>query len=121
MDVTQVSAILSQMNKALKIFLNALPVLVMIALVPLVASDYLLTAIYIVIIVATFFIHRAKNDFIVLAFGFVIMIISEYIFISTGVETFVRHSLFGLMPLWLPFMWAYGFVAIKRSVEVLNN
>jgi len=66
-------------------------------------------------------IHRSKNDFLVMIFGFVIMIVSEYIFISTGVETFNRNSLFGIMPLWLPFLWSYGFVAIKRSVEILNS
>jgi len=107
------------MNKALKIFLNALPTLAMIGLIPLVRNDYLLTAIYIVIIVAALLIYRTKNDLTVLVFGFAIMIISEYIFISTGVEVFSRHTLFGLMPLWLPFLWSYGFVAIKRSVEIL--
>jgi len=36
------------------------------------------------------------------------------------VETFVRNSLFGLMPLWLPFLWGYGFVAIKRGIKILE-
>ena len=48
------------------------------------------------------------------------MIISEAIFISTGVETFIRNSLFGLMPLWLPFLWGYCFVAMKRAIKILN-
>ncbi len=66
-----------------------------------------------------FTLRHAPNDVLIFVFGFVIMIISEYLFISTGVETFTRHTLFGLMPLWLPFLWGYGFVAIKRSVELL--
>ncbi len=49
------------------------------------------------------------------------MIASEYVFCSTGVETFVRNSLFGLMPIWLPFLWGYGFIAIKRSVLILDK
>jgi hypothetical protein len=49
------------------------------------------------------------------------MIFFEYLFISTGVETFNRNSLFGIMPLWLPLLWAYAFVAIKRSVILLNS
>jgi hypothetical protein len=109
------------MKKLATIFLNALPVLIMIGLIPIVASDYILTIIYIVIIVASLAIKRDRNDLLILFFGFVIMIISESIFISTGVETFKRNSLFGLMPLWLPFLWAYGFVAIKRSVEILGH
>ncbi len=49
------------------------------------------------------------------------MIISEYLFIKTGVETFTRNSLFGLMPLWLPFLWAYAFVVIKRAIKILDK
>jgi hypothetical protein len=55
----------------------------------------------------------------VLIFGFFIMIVAEYFFVMTGVETFRRNTLFGLMPLWLPFLWAYGYVAIKRAIEIL--
>jgi hypothetical protein len=56
---------------------------------------------------------------LLLGFGFIFMTLSEYLFISTGVEVFERDSLFGLMPLWLPFLWGYGFVVIKRSSDLL--
>lgn len=111
----------STWDKTYKIFLNAIPVLVMVGLIPWVTNDYILTLIYIIIIVVSLVIKRTSNDLLILAFGFFIMIASEYLFVSTGVETFVRNSLFGLMPLWLPFLWGYGFVAIKRSVEILNT
>ena len=107
------------MNKTYQIILNALPVLLMIGLIPFVSNDYVLTLLYILIIVVALVLKRTPNDLLILASGFVIMIISEYLFISTGVETFTRNSLFGLMPLWLPFLWGYGFVAIKRFVEIL--
>jgi hypothetical protein len=109
------------MSKVFPIFLNAIPILIMIGLIPLITNDYLLTAVYVMIICIALLIKRTPNDLLMLLFGFVIMIISEYLFISTGVETFVRNSLFGLMPLWLPFLWAYGFVAIKRSTEILSR
>ena len=109
------------MRKFAAIALNAVPVLLMIGLIPLVRNDYVLTALYAAIIVVAFGFKRAPNDLTVLIFGFFIMTVSEYVFISTGVETFQRNSLFGLMPLWLPFLWAYGFVAIKRSIEILNK
>lgn len=108
------------MDKVYKVFLNTIPVLAMIGLIPFVLNDYLLTVIFIGIIFLAFLLKRDKNDLLVLAFGFVIMIAAEYLFVSTRVETFNRHTLLGLMPLWLPFLWAYGFVAIKRSVEILN-
>lgn len=109
------------MIKIRKIFINAIPVLSMIGFIPLVKNDYFLTLFYIGIIVISLAIQRKKNDILILIFGFIIMMIFEYIFISTGVETFTRISLFGIMPLWLPFLWGYGFVAIKRSVEILDN
>lgn len=92
----------------------------MIGLIPFVANDYLLTLIYIIIIfISLKLIDTKRKDYLVLVLGFITMIISEFFFISTGVETFSRTSLFGIMPLWLPFLWAYGFVAIKRSIEIL--
>ena len=112
---------LNAMKKALKITLNATPILIMIGLIPLITNDYLLTVVYIALIAVSLIIKNTKNDLLVFTLGFFIMIASEYLFVSTGVETFQRNSLFGLMPLWLPFLWGYGFVAIKRSIEVLNG
>lgn len=109
------------MKKSLHIFLNALPVLVMIGLIPFVSDDSLLAAVYLGIIVAAFAVRRERNDGLVFVFGLCIMTVSEYLFISTGVETFSRASLFGLMPLWLPLLWAYGFVAIKRATRTLDS
>lgn len=112
---------LNVMKKALKITLNSIPILIMVGLIPLIINDYSLTVIYVVIIVVSLIAKNTKNDLPVFAFGFLIMMASEYLFVSTGVETFQRNSLFGLMPFWLPFLWGYGFVAIKRSIEILNG
>lgn len=104
------------------IALVTIPILFMVGLIPLVQNDYVLTVIYMVII-GGLFLHKKekKVDVIIFWFGFVTMIFFEYIFISTGVETFVRNSLFGILPLWLPFLWGYGFVAIKTSVKILER
>ena len=109
------------MKKTFSILLNAIPIIIMIGLIPFVTNDYILTIIYIAIIATALRIKRAKGDFTVLFFGFFIMIAVEYLFTNTGVEKFNRNSLFGLIPLWLPFLWAYGFIAIKRSIEILNS
>ena len=93
----------------------------MIGLIPFILNDYLLAVVYLCIIFIALLLKRKQNDLLVLVFGFMIMIVSEYLFIITGVETFNRNTLFGLMPLWLPLLWAYGFVAIKRSIEILNK
>jgi cell division protein FtsW (lipid II flippase) len=110
------------MKKTKEIFLVALPILIMVGLVDIIENDYALTLLYIVIILGIFSIKKEKKtDMIVFWFGFVMMIIFEYIFISTGVETFLRNSLFSVMPLWLPFLWGYGFVAIKDGVKILER
>ena len=109
-------------KKVWEIFLNSIPNLIMIGLIPIIKNDYILTLVYIgIIVLLLFFIECTKKDLITFLFGFIVITFFEYIFVSTGVEIFIRNSLFGIMPLWLPFLWAYGFVAIKRSLEILNN
>lgn len=103
------------------IILNAFPILLMIGCIPIIANDYTLLGIYIWISTISILLHREKNDGIFYVVGFFFMLISESIFISTGVEKFERNSLFGLMPIWLPFLWAYGFIAIKRAVHILEK
>jgi len=107
------------MDKIKYVIFNAIPILLMIGLIPLVQNDYVLAVIYLFIILAALIIKRNKNDLQILVFGFFVMIIAEYLFVSTGVETFKRNSLFGIMPIWLPFLWSYGFIAIKRIIEIL--
>lgn len=107
-------------NKRTNIFLNIIQILVMIGLIPIIQDDYILTFLYVVIIFISFLIKKEKGDVLVFFFGFFIMILFEIIFVSTGVETFVRNTLFGLMPLWLPFLWGYGFVVIKRGIKILE-
>lgn len=110
------------MKVALQLFFISLPILIMIGLIPLIINDYILTLIYVAIITALFIYKKERKiDMIIFTFGFCVMIIFEYIFISTGVETFVRNSLFGVMPLWLPFLWGYGFVAIKTGIKLLES
>ncbi len=109
------------MKKTLRIFQESIPILLMIALIPLVTNDYWLTIVFVIIIGICFKIKLLPNELSIFYFGALIMIIIEYLFVHTGVETFNRHSLLGIMPSWLPFLWGYGFVAIKRSVLILND
>jgi len=109
------------MKKAWRLFLNALPIFGMIGLIPLIQNDYLLGFIDLVVVIISLLIHRERRDISVFIFGLVIMIVCEYIFVSTGVEIFNRHTLFGLMPIWLPILWGYGFIGIKRGVKIIEN
>jgi cell division protein FtsW (lipid II flippase) len=109
------------MEKAKNIFVNALPIILMIALIPFFENDQTLAIIYVAIVAAAFYFKKEKNDLLIFGFGFFVMIISEYFFIFTGVEKFNRYSLLGVMPIWLPLLWGYGFVAIKRGVYILDK
>ena len=107
-------------RKAWTILLYRTPVFLMIGLPPLVSNDYLLAVIYLLFIIVLLVIRSEKNDLLALMIGFVGITIFEVFFVSTGVETFTRNSLFGLIPIWLPLLWAYAFVTIKRSLRVLD-
>ncbi|MBU2103682.1 DUF2878 family protein [Patescibacteria group bacterium] len=109
------------MKIALGILLNSLPILLMIGMIPYVQNDYLLTLLFVLVTALYISIHRKKQDFLAFSVGLVGMTISEYLFVKTGVETFERTSLFGIMPLWLPVLWGCGFVVIKRVVTLLSR
>lgn len=100
---------------------NALPVVGMILLIPFIRNDYVLAALYVSVIVAALAIHRDRRDRVFVVFGFIASFFAEALFISTGVETFERNSLLGIMPLWLPFLWAYIFFALRRAVVALDK
>lgn len=108
-------------SKVMHIFLNLLPIIVMILLIPVIRHDFALTIAYIIIIVIAFLVQYFPKDISFFVFGFIVMSISEYFFIRTGVEVFERKSFLGVMPLWLPFLWAYGFVVMKRSIIILDK
>lgn len=93
----------------------------MIGLIPIILNDVLLSGIYILFIIGTLVVRREKKDGVFLAFGFIGLSLSEYFFISTGVETFHRQTLFGIMPLWLPILWAYAFLIMRRVLGIIEK
>lgn len=108
-------------KKVQKIILQALPIVLMVGLIPIITNDYFLLLAYVLLAGVFLSIKREKNDFFAYGFGLIAITISEYFFIQTGVETFNRNSLFGIMPIWLPFLWAYAFLVIKRSLRILDQ
>ncbi len=102
-----------------RILRECLPLIFMVALIPCVYNDYVLTVVYFVSGIILILAKNKQHDWLVYGVGLVAMTFFEFIFIQTGVEVFQRNSLFDLMPLWLPFLWAYGFVVMKRSIVLL--
>lgn len=79
----------------------------------------MLTVIYLSIIFTSMMLKKERTDWLFLGIGFCGTLLGEYFFVSTGVETFHRVSLLGVMPVWLPFLWGYIFLAMKRVFWML--
>ncbi len=107
------------MKYPIQIIFYAAVVVIMLALVPTIKNDYALTGIYIVFILSAVVFKKERSDFMFLTIGLFGLMLGEYFFVSTGVETFNRNSLFGIMPLWLPFLWAFIFLSMKRVFWLL--
>ena len=112
---------MSLFQKFTTITLYSLPIVGMIGLIPLVTNDYVLTGIYCICIVGVLLVRRHKFDVLACVFGFIGITLSELLFVSSGVETFTHQTLFGMIPLWLPFLWAYAFVTIVRCLRVMDR
>lgn len=108
------------MKPVIHIVIQTIPVLCMLGLIYLVSNEYLLSLLFILIIVSVLCIKYEKLDFTALVLGMLVMTCGELLFIGSGVEVFTRTSLFGVMPLWLPILWGYCFVVIKRAVNILQ-
>jgi hypothetical protein len=104
-----------------KLLHSVWPALPLILLIPVVKNDFVLTAIYIVVAFLYMLGHRMKHDWLVYTIGVFSITIFQSIFIMTGVETFNRATLFGIMPLWLPFLWAFAFLLMRRGIKVIDN
>ena len=92
----------------------------MLVLIPLLTNDYLLLVADLFIIALSFSLKYESKELVIFVCGAVVMTLAETLFLKTGVEVFQRTSLFGIMPIWLPVLWGYGFVAIKRFVLILK-
>ena len=106
-------------NKIRILFFYSIPIVVLISLIPFITNDYALALLYLGSIVTLYFTKHEPHDLFALLFGLIGITVSEYLFVSTGVETFTRNSLFGIMPIWLPLLWSYAFLTIKRCLVVI--
>ena len=97
-----------------QICLYFITIVAMIGLAVFVENDHVLTVIYLGVITITFVVKKERADLLILSVGFLGTLIGEYLFVSTGIETFNRTSFMGIFPLWLPFLWSYIFLAMKR-------
>ncbi|RJQ35580.1 hypothetical protein C4568_00835 [Candidatus Parcubacteria bacterium] len=98
-----------------------LPVFVMILLIPLIKEDIAVIAIYIAISAGALILSKDKKELIFFSFGLILLTCTEMWFVATGVETFHRDLFFINIPIWLPLLWAYSFVMMRRAIIALDT
>ena len=104
-----------------RVAMSMLPVFVMIALIPLIRNDVALTGVYLLFILVTLAMRLDKRDVVFLATGLVVPTIGELLFVATGAEIFTRDSLIFGIPIWLPLLWGYVFIMMRRGVSAIDR
>ena len=110
------------MNKFSKVFIETLPILFGILLSYLFwQNNVLLFIIYLVLTLGLIYFHKDKTEFAIFTYGILIGAIVEVIGTQiSGYQSFAKPD-FGGIPMWLPIVWGYGFVAMKRIGFVLKG
>ena len=103
--------------------MDILPILVSVIagifLFAFIKSESLLASGFILIIAANLIIKYHKGEFALLLAGMIIGLVMELIGdLLFKVQYWAHGSLFGL-PFWLPLMWGFGFIAIRRLGNVI--
>lgn len=104
-----------------KIFLELIPIFIMFIFIRLfLMNNLILTSLMIITIIISLFVKYEKKEYILMIAGAVLMTLIEILFVNTGAEKFTNPLFFGI-PVWLPIIWAYGLVVMKRIVLLLNS
>jgi len=110
------------MDKISKIFLETLPVFGGILLSYLFwQNNLLLFTIYLTLTFGLIYLHKDKSEFLIFAYGVIIGIIIEVVGTSiSGYQSFTNPDFLGI-PIWLPVVWGYGFIAMKRISLIIKD
>lgn len=110
------------MTKFYRVFVETLPILLGILLSYLFwERTAVLAIIYVALAITLISFHKDKKEFIIFAYGIIIGLLVEVIGTQiSSYQSFAKPDFFGI-PLWLPIVWGYGFVAMKRIGFVLAS
>ncbi|OGF76773.1 hypothetical protein A3E62_00965 [Candidatus Giovannonibacteria bacterium RIFCSPHIGHO2_12_FULL_44_29] len=110
------------MTKTLKVFIETLPILFGILLSYLFwQNSFVLFIIYIALSVVLILRHRDNSEFAIFIYGIIIGGLVEVIGTQvSGYQSFTEPDFLGI-PMWLPVVWGYGFVAMKRIGIILKS
>ena len=110
------------MNKIAKVFIETLPILFGILFSYLFwQNSFLLFAIYIILSVVLILWRGDNSEFTIFIYGIIIGGLVEVIGTQvSGYQSFAEPDFLGI-PIWLPIVWGYGFVAMKRIGIILKS
>lgn len=110
------------MTKLFKILIETLPIFFGILLSYLFwQNNILLFIIYLILTLGLIYFRKDKIEFIIFIYGILIGAIAEVIGTQiSGYQSFANPDFAGI-PIWLPIVWGYGFVVMKRVGFVLTD
>lgn len=107
------------MKKTLEIIKEFIPILIGFIAIWIIRQEIIISIILILILLLTFKIKYNKNEIYLFIFGiitgFVIEVGSDLIY---KLQYWENGSLFGI-PIWLPLLWGYGFIFIRRIGNII--
>jgi len=108
-------------NIFIKIIKELIPLFLALVVFIFIKNEWLIALGVLVLLLITFKIRYYKNEYKIFIFGIIIGFIFEvsgdYIY---KLQYWESASLFGV-PVWLPLLWGYGFIFIRRIGNILLN
>ena len=119
MKKTKISEFTSKKNNYLKLAKQALPIIIFPICLLITQNELAIAIVLIFMTAITFWISYEKNEYRVFLLGLILGLVMEI-----GGDAIYKMqywdngSLFGI-PIWLPFLWAYGFIIIRRIGNII--
>lgn len=125
MDKKDIKSMNSKSNKIKdywKKVVSYIPAVMAFALLPFLKGDEIrITIMLIIVIGITFVIEYKKKEWAVLLAGIIIGFLVEFSGDAVyQLQYWEQASFFGL-PIWLPILWGYGFVMIRRIGNLITS
>lgn len=110
------------MLKLRSIFLETMPILLGVVLSYFLWQyGVLLAVVYLTLTLALIYAHKDKSELVIFFYGVLVGLLVETVGTSvSGYQSFAEPDFAGI-PVWLPIVWGYGFIAMKRIGVILKD
>jgi general stress protein CsbA len=106
-------------NRAVLALKELLPLFVGMLIVVFIKNEWLIAVVLLCVIGVSFYIEYHKYEWFVLVLGVLVGLVLEGVGIHFyKLQYWSEGSVWG-MPVWLPILWGYGFVFIRRVGNII--